>query len=533
MRKNKPFNNQHILQICFFLLLTFTVISCKKKGSDSNNIIPEPPTSEVSPMTSVILNPTADASIEAYNNAFLVTEGASKQYYKTALNNSEKDYYWCQALEIQMMQDVYLRTKSEAHKKLIENLLQTFLAQNQGPNGLKDWDWNEFNDDVLWAGIAFVRGYQITGNTLFLSQAEYAFKRVYDRGYDNVLGGGIWWDIRKENKSGLSNNTAVILACYLYESTNNPEYFIKAKSIYDWIKANLYNEANGAVYENINREGIPATDANVYNVGAFVSAANHLHRLTGETKYFEDAKRSVDYTKNNSTVDGIMSRRQRGGTWQSEFARGIGEFVRDNNLWDTYYPWMKQNADAAWNAKRNDLKVAWNDWVTPTPADNVTSALECASAVVMLQVTPATKPQLKENVAYRLVSKLNKESALEAGTASSKISKWASLSNQTFKLTSVGNGYYKLSPENASGFLSVANGATTNNAAIVNSGSASQLAQYWKVIYDYDGFYKLKPQCAPLSCLTVKNSTAQNNTETVLYREKFLDNERWFLMPKN
>lgn len=32
--------------------------------------------------------------------------------------------------------------------------------------------------------------------------------------------------------------------------------------------------------------------------------------------------------------NGIMSKWHRDGTWQSEFARGMGLFVKDNNLWD-------------------------------------------------------------------------------------------------------------------------------------------------------------------------------------------------------
>lgn len=536
MNEQFTFRFKYILEIFFFILLALTVTSCKKSGSGSGTgeVTPDPPTTAVTPVSSVMANPNADASLVAYNNTFLTTESNSKQYYKTAVNNTEKEYFWCQALEIQMMEDAYLRTKSQAHKKLISNLLQTFLAQNQGPGGLKDWDWNEFNDDVLWGGIAFARGYQITGNPLFLSQAEYAFKRVYDRGYDTALGGGIWWDIRKDNKSGLSNNTAVILACYLYESTSNPEYYTKAKSIYDWIRATIYDQSTGAVSENISKDGVLVTGiSNVYNVGAFISAANHLNKLTGDVKYFDDAKRSVDYIKTNRTDNGVMSAVHRFGTWQSEFARGLGEFVRDNNLWDTYYDWMKQNADAAWNARRDDLNVTWNEWLTKTPQDDITNALECASAVVMLQVTPATKPQLKENMEYRLTSKVNSESALEAGSATSKISKWANQANQKFKLVATGGGYYKLSPSGGSNLLTVKNSATTNNTTIVSSGAGAQTSQYWKVIYDYDGFYTLKPQCAVLSCLTVKENSPQNGTESVLYREKFQDNERWLITPAN
>jgi predicted alpha-1,6-mannanase (GH76 family) len=374
----------------FFLLLLAalsTSTSCKK-SSGTNNEITKPVVKD--PV--VNKDAVADLSISSYNSTFLLSSGTT-QYYKTAINNTEKDYFWCQALEIQMMQDVYLRTKTSAHKTLITNLLNTFLEQNKGNASLYDWAWNEFNDDILWAGIAFARGNQITGDTKFLDQAKYAFDRAYDRGWDNELGGGIWWDIRKEDKSGLSNNTAVILACYIYEATGDKTYLNKATAIYDWIKLKLYNHETGAVSETIKANGVLATDANVYNVGAFVSAANHLHKITKQISYFNDAKRSVDYVKNNKTVNGIMTHGTRNGTWQSEFSRGLGEFVRDNNLWSTYYPWMKQNAEAAWATRRADLNIGWNQWVTQTPKDN-SFALECVGTVVMQQVTPATQPGL-------------------------------------------------------------------------------------------------------------------------------------------
>jgi predicted alpha-1,6-mannanase (GH76 family) len=111
-----------------------------------------------------------------------------------------------------MVEDVYLRTKSASHKTLITNLLNTFLQQNQGSGGLYDWNWNDYNDDLQWAGIAFARGYQITGNVTFLNQAKYAFNRSYDRGWTTELGGGLWWDVSHQDKSGLSNNPEIYWA---------------------------------------------------------------------------------------------------------------------------------------------------------------------------------------------------------------------------------------------------------------------------------------------------------------------------------
>lgn len=371
----------------FIVVAAVLSLTACKKNSDTKEETTKPD-KEVVKDPDVI----ADLSISAYNSTFLITSGTT-QYYKTSIRNTEKDYFWCQALDIQMMEDVYLRTKKEAHKTLINNLLHTFLAQNKGSGGLYDWNWNEYNDDILWAGIAFARGYHITGEIKFLEQAKYAFNRAYDRGWDDELGGGIWWDIRKDDKSGLSNNTAVILACYIYEATKEEIYLNKATAVYNWIKAKLYNANTGAVYETMKADGTLRADANVYNVGAFVSAANALFKITARRSLYDDAKRSVDYVKNNKTVNGIMTHGTRNGTWQSEFSRGLGEFVRDNNLWGTYYTWMKQNANAAWATRREDLNIGWNQWITQTPKDDC-SALECVGTVVMQQVTPSTQPKL-------------------------------------------------------------------------------------------------------------------------------------------
>src|SRR5688572_32437605 len=88
---------------------------------------------------SAITAADANTAFNAYNASFLVTSGTT-QYYKEALNVPTKDYFWRQALDIQMVEDVYLRTKDPAHRTLITNLLNTFLAQNAGSGGLTDWN---------------------------------------------------------------------------------------------------------------------------------------------------------------------------------------------------------------------------------------------------------------------------------------------------------------------------------------------------------------------------------------------------------
>ncbi|MDF2189678.1 glycoside hydrolase family 76 protein [Paraflavitalea sp. CAU 1676] len=521
------------------ILLRFSIIAAVLAGCNKPQLKEEeaPAASDQETQTlATIANPLADQSFSALNNAFLYTSG-NTQYYKEALNNAQDDYFWRQALEIQMVEDVYLRTKNPAHRTLITNLLNTFLQNEQGSGGLYDWNWNEYNDDLLWAGIAFARGYHITGNTTFLNQAKYAFNRVYDRGWDNALGGGIWWDIRKNEKSGLSNNPAVVLALYIYEASGETVYMTKATAIYDWIWATLYNQSTGAVYEHIKANGTKAMDANAYNVGAFVSAATALHRLTGRSSVYDDAKRSVDYIVLTQTNNGIMTNGQRDGTWQSEFARGIGEFVRDNNMWGTYWDWMRRNANAAWSRRRTDLNISWNNWTNNMPVDNVARSLECIGTVVMLNVTPVALPGFSSGATFRITPKINEASALDvvaAGTANlTKTDIWGyyNAAHQRWTLTSQGRGYYRITPTHATGMALDVNGASTANNADAqiytwNNGGTSQL---WKLVYDYDGYYKLKPKCAPLNSLNVAGNNPANGTRCLMWKESNGDNERWLL----
>lgn len=331
-----------------------------------------------------------DAAFAALNSAFLISNG-DQRYYKESLDKTEKDYFWRQALDIQAVQDVHDSAPGTETRELTGRLLDTFLEQNQGPGGLYDWDWNEYNDDLLWAGLAFVRGHRITGDQSYLDQAQYAFNRVWDRGWDDALGGGVWWSVEKRDKNALSNSPAVILGVLIYESNGDRGYLDKARAIFDWVWATLLDRTTGGVHETIRADGTVDSGQTVYSAGAFVSAAQALYRNNQGQSLFTDGQRTVDWVIRERTTGGIMTNGQREGTWQSEFARGMGEFVRENNLWSQYYDFMKANADAAWNARRTDLDLTWNRWDEQTPRDD-TRAVEAIGSVIMQAVTPAERP---------------------------------------------------------------------------------------------------------------------------------------------
>jgi hypothetical protein len=343
----------------------------------------------------VVVETTADMAIDAFNKAYLIqTNGLT--YYASSLTNRVPDGTWTMCLDIQGQEDAYERTQSPQQRQLINSLLTTFLIQTPPP-----WSWDGWNDDIGRFSLALARGYQMTGNTNFLNAAEYGFNFAFTRGWDTNYNSGGIWEEQPANDSGapgknpLACDSLLQTVCILYQSTSNAVYLTQAEQIYSWVRNNLFDTNTGLVYGSLSTNGIVNTTPNLYNQGTFVDCANLLHNITGQQVYYNDALLAVEYTRNNLTVNGIFnSGATYLNTWAAEYARGMGHFVKDNNLWSIFYPWMLANANAAWICRRPDYNVSWSEWTQPTPITNDMIANWAVNAVAMTQATLASEPGL-------------------------------------------------------------------------------------------------------------------------------------------
>lgn len=153
--------------------------------------------SAVPQIVTAISSGDADTIFQSFNNALLVKNG-NEFYYKERLNETTKfDESWRGCLNILVAEDAYERTGDPAQKKLVNDLLTTWLGKTEPP-----WTWNWWNDDLGWYSMALTRGYLITGTLDFLEQAKYGFNLAFDRGWDTKYNdGGIW----EENPEGAGN----------------------------------------------------------------------------------------------------------------------------------------------------------------------------------------------------------------------------------------------------------------------------------------------------------------------------------------
>jgi len=330
----------------------------------------------------------ADTIFNAYNNAFYHVSGGSGYYKETTAGG--QTWFWGQAEEIEMAIDNYDRTESATTRTMLSALCTGFINRNG-----TDWTWNEYNDDIAWAVIAFCRTYQITGNTTFRDRAKANFDAMYSRAWDtNFTGGGLWWRTDKQCKNACINGPAAVGACYLFEIYGDASYLAKAQDCYAWERRVLFNTNSGAIYDCINTNGTYNTWASTYNQGTFIGAGTFLFKFTGLPLYYQDALLTANYTKNSLCSGGILPAYSSGDLagFNGIFARWMGKMAREQNLWATFGAWLNSNADAAWKV-RNTNNLAWYNWTSPTPAGtNILKSWDCSSAVVMTQVGCTNTP---------------------------------------------------------------------------------------------------------------------------------------------
>jgi len=294
--------------------------------------------------------------------------------------------WWTGAELLEMAEDAHDNSPTPARQSIVSSSCNGFLSQHGS-----DWTYNEYNDDIAWAVIAFSRAYLITGNPTFRNVAKANFDAMYARGWDtNYFGGGLWWrQSDRQSKNACIQGPATIAACYLYNIYGDTNYLNQAQAVYAWNRRYLFNTNSGAVSDNINTNGNVDTVALTYNQGTFIGGANFLYRATGLPFYYQDAILAGRRTQNNMTAAGILPE------WGSNsdlsgfngiFVRWMARFAKDQNLWPAFGPWLTTNANAAWSI-RNLNNLAWQKWRTQTPAaGSEIGNWGCSAAVVVLQV---------------------------------------------------------------------------------------------------------------------------------------------------
>jgi hypothetical protein len=151
---------------------------------------------------------------------------------------------------------------------------------------------DKYYDDNQWMVITFLEAYEVTGEAKFLDRARATLAFALS-GWDDELGGGIWWHEGHKggSKNTCANGPAAVACLRAARVVDRSENLGWARRLVAWTNEHLQDE-DGLFWDNqrvadgrINRGKL------TYNSALMMRANLGLFRATGEDAYLAEAER--------------------------------------------------------------------------------------------------------------------------------------------------------------------------------------------------------------------------------------------------
>ncbi len=259
---------------------------------------------------------------------------------------------------------------------------------------------NSYYDDEGWWANAWIRAYDLTGNTNFLSMAKTIFADL-TTGWDTtntVCPGGVWWNKSHSYKNAIPNELFLLAAIRLHQRTpGDPgpfSYLYWATNEWTWFKASGMINA-----QNLINDGLTGSCQNngqttwTYNQGVILGGLVDLYKVTGDPSYLNQATAIANAaTTSSSLVDanGILHEPCESGGCGGDGPQFKGIFIRylaylyDVTRNPAYYTFLFKNAHSVWFSDRNtfnQLGLIWSGQFDTPDAARQSSALMPVSAL--------------------------------------------------------------------------------------------------------------------------------------------------------
>ncbi len=246
---------------------------------------------------------------------------------------------------------------------------------------------NSYYDDEGWWANAWVRAYDLTGNTQYLNMAKTIFNDMTG-GWDSTCGGGLWWSKSKTYKNAIPNELFLLLAARLHERTpGDTTYLNWANQEYNWfVGSGLINS------QNLVNDGLNSSCQNnggttwTYNQGVILAGLAEMYRITGNSTYLTTAE-NIANAAITTLVDsnGILqepcepsnSCGSDGPQFKGIFTRYL-YFLYDTDHNTAYWNFLSKNAKAIWTNdlnSSNQMGLHWDGPLTTPSAVTQDAAL--------------------------------------------------------------------------------------------------------------------------------------------------------------
>ncbi|MFB6549455.1 glycoside hydrolase family 76 protein [Streptomyces sp. NPDC056405] len=234
---------------------------------------------------------------------------------------------------------------------------------------------NEFLDDTGWWGLAWIKAYDLTGDTRYLDTARADAAHMADYWTDRC-GGGVQWKVDDPYKNAVTNELYLQLNAALHNRIPGDTFYLqKALKEWEWFQnsgmINSNNMINDGLGDNCANNGHPTY---TYNQGIVLGGLAELHRATGDDSLMDTARTLANASTTSSGIhtSGILREpggentpcSSDGGSFKGAYVRGLGDL---NQALDDrpYSAYLDRQADSAYNNARNAQGFYGSDWSGP------------------------------------------------------------------------------------------------------------------------------------------------------------------------
>ncbi len=268
---------------------------------------------------------------------------------------------------------------------------------------------NNYYDDEGWWAVAWIKGYDLTGNTDYLNAAKTIFADMAN-GWDSTCSGGIWWSKDRTYKNAIANELFLIVAARLHNRTPGDggigSYLDWAQREWSWFAAsgmiNSSHLINDGLTSSCQNNGETTWS---YNQGVILGGLTDLYKATGDSSLLSQAEIIATAATTSSLLvnpAGILVEPcevsgcgNDGTQFKGIFAKNLYYlFTADQDA--AYHNFLLTNANSIWANDRDTENQFGLHWAGPfdTPdGSRQSAALDAINAVLPATTyTPVNAP---------------------------------------------------------------------------------------------------------------------------------------------
>jgi uncharacterized protein YyaL (SSP411 family) len=251
---------------------------------------------------------------------------------------------------------------------------------------------DKYYDDNAWLVLGFLEAYDVTRDAMFLDWARRTQRFVLS-GWDERLGGGIYWRQDKKSKNTCANAPAATAALRLYQVGGDADQLRWARRICTWTNAKL-QDSDGLFWDNIDLTGQIERTKWTYNTALMIRTNLLLYRVTKERSALTEARRlaAAAIRRWVNPQSGVMADTARFNHLLSEALLELYETTREINTLNT----VRRHADFGWRYGRDPRGGYWDDWTKRLHAPDERKTLIENAATARLLWLLAPYPDVEE-----------------------------------------------------------------------------------------------------------------------------------------